>query len=76
VHEVGQVNDNIHADSPHHAECLRLLNDLHDLLVWAEAMGIQINSENNSFKYAMDFSFWRGEIGEVLGVGGPKKLRA
>jgi hypothetical protein len=67
------VNDNIHAQNPHHAECLRLLNDLHDLFTWAEAMGIQINSENNSFKYAMDFSFWRGEIGEVLAVGGQRK---
>ena len=36
------MNDNVYAEGPHHAECLRLLNDLHDLLVWAEAMGLKM----------------------------------
>jgi hypothetical protein len=64
------MNDNVYAEGPHHTECLRLLNDLHDLLVWAEAMGIQINSNNESFRYAMDFPFWREQIADVLGLAG------
>ncbi len=62
------MNDNVTANSPHHAECLRLLNDLHDLLTWAEAMGLEVNTQDPSFKRAMEFSFWRGEIGNVLGL--------
>lgn len=69
------MNDNVYAEGPHHAECLRLLNDLHDLLVWAEAMGITINSDKESFKYAMDFAYWRQEIGNILAVS-PVKISA
>jgi hypothetical protein len=67
------MNDNISADSPHHAQCLSLLNDLHDLLTWAEAMGLSVQTENESFKFAMDFSFWRGELAAVLGLAVERK---
>ena len=71
------MNDNVYAEGPHHAECLRLLNDLHDLLVWAEAMGLKVETENESFKFAMEFPFWRGEIANVLKLAGkflPEKV--
>lgn len=60
------MNDNTHATSPHHAQCLVLLNDLHDLFAWAERMGIAINSNDPSLTYAMDFGFWRGELAKIL----------
>lgn len=64
------MNDNVHAEGLHHAQCLRLLNDLHDLLTWAEAMGLSVQTENESFRYAMDFPFWREQIADVIGLGG------
>lgn len=60
------MNDNVNAMTPHHAQCLVLLNDLHDLFAWAERMGITINSDKEEFTYAMDFSFWRGELAKIL----------
>ena len=66
------MNDNVHPMSPHHAQCLRLLNDLHDLFDWAGKMGIEINSDDPSLTYAMDFEFWKGELAKVLLVDSVK----
>jgi len=60
------MNDNVNPMTPHHAQCLVLLNDLHDLFAWADKMGIAINSDDPSLNYAMDFNFWRGELAKVL----------
>lgn len=68
------MNDNVPATNDHHAECLRLLNDLHDLLVWAEAMGLEVATNNPGFARAMEFPFWRREIGKVLCVDAERGL--
>lgn len=60
------MNDNVHPMSPHHAQCLVLLNDLHDLFAWAGKMGIAINSDDPSLNYAMDFEFWKTELAKIL----------
>lgn len=60
------MNDNTFASSPHHAQCLVLLNDLHDLFAWAGKMGITINSDDPSLNYAMDFDFWKTELAKIL----------
>ena len=60
------MNDNVNPMTPHHAQCLVLLNDLHDLFAWATKMGITINSDKEEFTYAMDFDFWRGELAKIL----------
>ena len=60
------MNDNVNPMSPHHAQCLVLLNDLHDLFAWAGKMGIEINSDDPSLKYAMDFEFWKTELAKIL----------
>lgn len=60
------MNDNAFPMSPHHAECLRLLNDLHDLLDWADRSGIRVAHDEFDPSYALDFNFWRGELAKVL----------
>lgn len=62
------MNDNLTPEGPHHAYCLGLLNDLHDLFAWAERMGIEINSDDPSIKNAMEFRFWREHCAIALGV--------
>lgn len=62
------MNDNVPPSSPHHVECLRILNDLHDLLDWAERNGIKVAHEDERVTYAMDFGFWKSEIAAVLHV--------
>lgn len=64
------MNDNAHPTSPHHVECLRILNDLHDLLDWAERNGIKVDHQDERVTYAMDFSFWKSEIAKVLLIDG------
>lgn len=60
------MNDNAYPTSPHHMECLRLINDLHDLFLWAEKMGLKVGTDDESMAYAMDFNFWRQELGRIL----------
>lgn len=60
------MNDNAFPTSPHHLECLRLINDLHDLFLWAEKMGLKVGTDDESMAYAMDFNFWRHELGRIL----------
>lgn len=62
------MNDNVTPEGPHHAYCLGLLNDLHDLFAWAERMGIKINSDDADLQNAMDFGFWREHCGIALGL--------
>ena len=62
------MNDNVTPEGPHHAYCLGLLNDLHDLFAWAEKMGLKINSDDPAFTHAMDFGFWREHCGIALGL--------
>jgi hypothetical protein len=67
------MNDNIEATSAHHAHCLRLLNDLHDLFSWASAHGLTVASDDPDIRHALDFDFWRGQTAEILLVGSLKK---
>ena len=60
------MNDNAFPTSQHHLECLRLINDLHDLFLWAEKMGLKVSTDDQSMAYAMDFNFWRQELGRIL----------
>ena len=60
------MNDNTYPTSPHHMESLRLINDLHDLFLWAEKMGLKVGTDDESMAYAMDFNFWRQELGRIL----------
>lgn len=70
------MNDNTVADSHHHAECLRLLNDLHDLFRWADGRKIQVASDIEGVEYALEWRFWADECGKVLGLMPAQKLSA
>lgn len=74
------MNDNVPASSAHHAQCIRLLNDLHDLFHWAHGMGLKIDSDDPSDHYALDFDFWRQELAATLNINSvvtnPRKFSA
>jgi hypothetical protein len=62
------ANDNITAETPHHAECLRLIQDLHDILRLADSAGLRIDTTSDDLRYAYDFRFWADECAKVLGT--------
>ena len=60
------ANDNVTPTNMHHAECLRLIQDLHDLLRCAEkrkAIPIGV-TDDDSFAY--DWKYWADECGAIL----------
>jgi ribonuclease HI len=62
------ANDNIHADTQHHAECLRLINDLHDLLRLAESSQIELNTDSEVIRDAFEWKFWADQCADVLQI--------
>lgn len=68
------MNDNVIPEGPHHAYCLGLINDLHDLFAWAEKMGLKINCDDEDITNAMDFAFWREHCGIALGVSAVRQV--
>ena len=61
------ANDNIVAESRHHAECLRLIKDLHDLLRCAERVNLKFEQSSDNIEFAYDWKYWADECAEVLG---------
>lgn len=59
-------NDNLTAETPHHAECLRLIQDLHDILRLAQRSGLEINTQSDDLRFAYDWKFWADECAKVL----------
>jgi len=64
------ANDNLTPDSQHHAECLRLIQDLHDLLVVAERNKLKLENSTESLDYAFDWAYWSEECAKVLTIAG------
>lgn len=62
------ANDNITADTPHHAECLRLLKDLHDLFRCAQAANRKFVGSDKDTEYAYDWAYWADECGRLLQI--------
>lgn len=60
------ANDNLTPDSEHHAECLRLIQDLHDLLVVADRHNLRLEDSTESLDYAFDWNFWSNECAKIL----------
>ena len=62
------ANDNIHAETKHHAECLRLINDLHDLLRLAEAEKIELAVDSPVMRDAFEWKFWADQCADILQI--------
>jgi len=62
------ANDNLTPDSAHHAQCLRLIQDLHDLLAVAARHKLKLEDSTESLDYAFDWNFWSSECARVLSV--------
>ena len=62
------TNDNMTPETPHHAECLRLIQDLHDLFRCAEKAGHKIVGATDDTNFAYDWKFWADQCAAVLGV--------
>jgi hypothetical protein len=60
------ANDNLTPDSHNHFECLRLIQDLHDLLRCAEKRGAIIVDAGKDVEYAYDWKYWADECASVL----------
>ncbi len=66
--DIDMSNDNLTAETPHHAECLRLIQDLHDLFRCAEKAGYTFANATEDTKFAYDWKYWADECAGVLGV--------
>lgn len=62
------ANDNVTAATPHHAECLRLLKDLHDLFRCAQAADRKFAATNDDIEFAYDWKYWADECAELLEI--------
>lgn len=62
------MNDNAEAHSREHAEALRLINDLHDLLRWADSAKLRVDTDNEDVHYAMDWKFWADQCADILNI--------
>ena len=62
------ANDNITPDTPNHAQCLRLIQDLHDLLRCAEKADMRFVNSNECIEFAYDWKFWADECANVLQI--------
>ena len=62
------ANDNIAPESPHHAECLRLLHDLHDLFRCAQVANRKFVGADDDTAYAYDWEYWADECGRLLQI--------
>lgn len=62
------ANDNIEAETPHHAECLRLLKDIHDLFRCAQAADRRFIGADENTAYAYDLEYWADECGKLLQI--------
>lgn len=60
------ANDNVIAESKHHAECLRLIQDLHDLLRCAEKVNLRFEDTSENIEFAYDWKYWADECADVL----------
>ena len=60
------ANDNVEPQSQHHFECLRLIQDLHDLLRCAEKRGAILVDASADAEYAYDWKYWADECATVL----------
>lgn len=62
------ANDNVTAETPHHAECLRLLKDIHDLFRCAQAADRKFVDATDDTAYAYDWEYWADECGRLLQI--------
>ena len=62
------ANDNIEAETPHHAECLRLIKDLHDLMRCAQAANRRFVGADDDTDFAYDWEYWADECARVLKI--------
>lgn len=60
------ANDNVEPQSHHHFECLRLIQDLHDLLRCAEKRGAILVDAGKDAEYAYDWKYWADECADLL----------
>lgn len=65
-HDMTLANDNVIAESKHHAECLRLIQDLHDLLRCAEKVNLRFEDTSENIEFAYDWKYWADECADVL----------
>ena len=62
------ANDNIEAETPHHAECLRLIKDLHDLMRCAQAANRRFVGADGDTDFAYDWEYWANECASLLQI--------
>lgn len=62
------ANDNITADTPHHAECLRLIKDIHDLFRCAQAADRRFVGADDDTAFAYDWAYWADECARLLKI--------
>ena len=62
------ANDNIEAETPHHAECLRLIKDLHDLMRCAQVANRRFVGADGDTDFAYDWKYWADECAELLRI--------
>jgi len=62
------MSDKVHQDISHHDECLRLINDLHDLLRLAESSQFDFNTGSTEIRDAFEWKFWADQCADVLQI--------
>jgi len=62
------VTGNGHFEVTHHEECLRLINDLHDLLRLAESSQVGSLTDSAEMRDAFEWKFWADQCADVLQI--------